>query len=172
MTVSVLQRLSSVARPGRHRGGVAVVSLRGELDVLDARALEECLQDIRWQGAPRSVIDLTALAFIDCACLGVLARGALEIRRRGGTLALAGPQGTVRRLLSVTALLTWFEIYDTVDEAAGGHGRRTLIFPDTAQPGPPRAAPAPAWHSRTRGPGAVRRKAGVTTAAGPAPGPP
>jgi anti-anti-sigma factor len=63
--------------------------------------------------------------FIDCACLGVLVRHGNQIRRRGGTLALAGPQPAVRMVLAATGLLTWFEVHDTVKEAvpvaAGAH---------------------------------------------------
>jgi anti-sigma B factor antagonist len=141
MTVPLLERAPSPPLPGREHGDVTVVSLRGELDALDVPALQACLGEIRGQGQPRSVIDLTALAFIDCACLGALARHAREIQARGGTLALAGPRGAVRRLLSVTGLLTWFEVHDTVSQAVGGGRRRpSLVFP---QPANPPCCPAP-----------------------------
>ncbi|HEY5356308.1 MAG TPA: anti-sigma factor antagonist [Streptosporangiaceae bacterium] len=131
MTVPILERAPSPPLPGREHGDVTVISLRGELDALDAPALQASLSEIRGQGQPRSVIDLTALAFIDCACLGALARHAREIQARGGTLALAGPHGAVRRLLSVTGLLTWFDVHDTVSQATSSRGCRSLVFPAT-----------------------------------------
>jgi anti-anti-sigma factor len=96
-------------------GDVTVVSLSGELDLLAVPALQACLQGTRERA--RSVADLTGLAFIDCACLGVLVRHSAEIRASGGSFALAGPQGTVRRVLSVTRLISWFEVHDTVAQA-------------------------------------------------------
>jgi anti-anti-sigma factor len=57
----------------------------------------------------------------------VLVGHAREMRARGGTLALAGPQGTVLRVVSLTGLLTWFEVHDTVGQAAAG-GHRLLTF--------------------------------------------
>ena len=104
------------------RGGVAVVTLRGELDLLGASVLQAYLSDIRWQARARSVADLTDLAFIDCACLSVLVRHCKEIRGQGGSFALAGPQAAVLRVLAVTGLLTWFEVHDTVQEAAADAG--------------------------------------------------
>jgi anti-anti-sigma factor len=64
------------------RGGVVVVSLRGELDFSGASSLQAYLRGIRWQARARSVADLTGLAFIDCACLGVLVSYCKEIRGR------------------------------------------------------------------------------------------
>ena len=68
------------------RGGVAVVTLCGELDISGASVLQAYLSDIRRQAWAHSVADLTGLAFIDCACLGVLVRHCKEIRRRAAAL--------------------------------------------------------------------------------------
>jgi anti-sigma B factor antagonist len=97
--------------------GVTVILLHGDLDILSVPALEAYLNDIRSRGRLRSVADLTALTFIDCACLTVLVRYCQEVRARGGSFALAGAHDTVYRVLSVTGLLTWFDIYDTVAAA-------------------------------------------------------
>jgi anti-sigma B factor antagonist len=130
MTVPVLRRAPLPALPGREHDDVTVIRLRGDLDVLDAPALQTWLRDIGCQGPLSSIIDLTGLVFIDCACLGVLIRHARETRARGGTLALAGPQGTVLRLLSVTGLLTWFEVAEATGQAAADRAApRSRVFP-------------------------------------------
>jgi anti-sigma B factor antagonist len=116
-------------------GGAAIVSLRGELDISGASVLQAHLSDIRRQARARSVADLTGLAFIDCACLSVLVRHCKEIRRQGGSFALAGPQPGVRRILAITGLLTWFEVHDTVEEATGtGTQRSPALLAAPAQP--------------------------------------
>jgi anti-anti-sigma regulatory factor len=53
-----------------------------------------------------------------------------EIRRRGGSFALAGPQPDVLRILAFTGLLTWFEVHGTIEEAAG-----IVALPYTQQSG-------------------------------------
>lgn len=128
MAVPVPQRISLPQLSARDRGDVSVVSLRGELDFAAVSALRAYLSDIRWRGRPRCVADLTGLAFIGGACLGVLVRHGTEIRAQDGSFALAGPQGAVHRVLSVTGLLTWFEVHDTVGQAVAG-ARRSLVSP-------------------------------------------
>lgn len=114
----------------RARGDVAVVSLRGELDSLGACILRAQLSEIRRQAWARSVADLVGLACIDSVCLGVLVRHCSQIRGRGGSFALAGPQPAVHRVLAVTGLLSWFEVHDTVEEAIAGAAGREPAGPE------------------------------------------
>jgi anti-sigma B factor antagonist len=148
---------------------VVVVRLRGELDVSGASSLQACLRGIRWQARARSVADLTGLAFIDCACLGVLVSYCKEIRGRGGSFALAGPRPAVRKILSVTGLLSWFEVHDTVEEASADAGtRRSAII--QATPAIPRPCGVPLVDTaRSRAISEVRMSQGsdVVAANGP-----
>jgi len=106
---------------------VAVVRMRGELG---ASVLHAYLSDIWWHARAGAVVDLAELAFIDCACLGVLIRYCKQIRRQGGSFALAGPQPAVRMVLAAAGLLTWFEVHDTVKEAIANAGtQRSPVFP-------------------------------------------
>jgi anti-sigma B factor antagonist len=94
-----------------HRGNVTVVSLRGELDISGSSALQAYLNDIGPSTRSHCVLDLAGLAYIDCSCLSVLVGYCREIRARGSSFALARPQPIVRRILSVSGLLTWFEMH-------------------------------------------------------------
>ena len=118
------------------RDGIAVVSLCGEMDFSDASVLRACLTDIRWQAQELCVADLSALAFLGCACLGVLVGHGKRVRDRGGSFALAGPQPAVLRILSATGLLTWFDVYDTVEAAITGAGLRRRAAALLAAPAP------------------------------------
>jgi anti-sigma B factor antagonist len=142
MTAPAVLRLPFPQLSARDHGDVTVVTLSGELDFLAVPALLACLRATRER--PRSIADLAGLAFIDCACLGVLVRHSAEVRARDGSFALAGPQGAVRRALSVTRLIAWFEVHDTVGQAvAGGRQelalsaapRRSRILPGATAPG-------------------------------------
>jgi anti-anti-sigma factor len=138
--VPILERAPLPPLPGGEHSGLTVVSLRGELDLNDAAALQAFLGGIRWRGRPRCVIDLAGLAFLDCECLGVLVQYARDIGAQGGTVDLAGPHGSVHRILSVTGVLTLFEVHGTVARARGGnHGHRYLVFPPPTDPQSPRA---------------------------------
>lgn len=110
MIPGLRERVPLAEMAARERDGVIAVSLRGELDIVSVPVLQAYLSDIRWPEQASCVVDLTGLAFIDCACLGVLTRHCEEIRARGGSFSVAGPHGSVLRLLSLTGLLTWFEL--------------------------------------------------------------
>jgi anti-sigma B factor antagonist len=154
------------------RGDVVVVSLRGELDLSGASSLQACLRGIRWQAGARSVADLTGLAFIDCACLGVLVSYCKEIRGRGGGFALAGPRPAVRRILSVTGLLSWFEVHDTVEEASAGAGtqRSAIIQATSAVPRPCGVPLVPTARSRAISEVPMSQGSDVVAASGPSHG--
>ena len=113
------QRVSLAEVSVGERDDAIMVCLRGELDVMSVPVLQAYLSDIRWPEQARCVIDLAALAFIDCACLGVIVRQCEEIRARGGSVALTGPHGSVLRLLYVSGLLSWFDV-------PGGPGTTTV----------------------------------------------
>jgi anti-anti-sigma factor len=123
MIAPVRQQVPLPQLSARDRGAVTAASLRGEPDFAALPALRAYLSDIRWRGRP----DLTGQAFTGAACLGVLVRDSGEIRALGGSFALTGPQGAVRRVLSVTGPITWFEVHDTAGPAARG--------PRTGRPG-------------------------------------
>jgi anti-anti-sigma factor len=135
MTTPLLQTIPFPRLSACDHGDVTIVSLNGELDFLAMPALQAHLSDVRERA--RCVVDLTGLVFIDCACLGVLARHSKRIRADGGSFALAGPQGGVRGILSITGLVTWFEVYDTIGQAIAGVHQPPVL---PATPGTVRAA--------------------------------
>ena len=85
-------------------GGHAVVALRGEFDVADVPAVESHLIAVVAACGPLVIVDMAALAFIDCCGLGVLVRVQKWIRASGGDMSLAAPPQHVRRILRLTGL--------------------------------------------------------------------
>lgn len=104
----------------RQEGERAVVTVAGEVDLETASQLgDHALHALR-DGATHLVLDLTGVTFMDSTGLKVL----ISIQRRaelaGGTLAVAGPSRSVRRLLALTGLDQTFTLHDSVDEVTGG----------------------------------------------------
>jgi anti-sigma B factor antagonist len=117
------------------RGAQAVVTLCGELDVVDAEAVAAALAAAAGHG--RVVIaDLAGLTFIDASGVGALARGRRHARHSGGDLLLAAPQRQVRRVLAVAQPADAFSVHTDVAEAMGSMGHFTAVAPAAAPPTP------------------------------------
>jgi anti-anti-sigma factor len=136
MTTPSRPQVPLLSLSSRDHDGVTVVTLRGELDFCGSPALQAYLSDKGQQARPRSVADLTGVAFVDCACLTVLVRHCQDVRSQGGSFTLAGPHGLVHQILAVTGLLTWFDVHDTVKEAVSRSGtRRSPVVPSISLAG-------------------------------------
>lgn len=99
--------------------GAVVVALHGELDVVDAAAIAAALVTVAVR-APRIIVDMAGLEFIDSSGIAALAYARRHARRAGGDLLLAAPRQRVLRILAITRLVDDFCVHASVDEAAAG----------------------------------------------------
>ncbi len=104
-----------VRRPART--GTVVVTVRGECDVFSADVLRaELIRQID-AGRVRVVVDLTGVTFIDSTGMGVLVRARGRLAARNGRLELVVGEGSMRRLLRISALGQLFSVHRTLEEA-------------------------------------------------------
>jgi anti-sigma B factor antagonist len=105
----------------RPYSGHAVITLRGELDLVDAAAVAAALESAAAR-EPRIIADLTGLDFIDASGVAALQRGRQHARDAGGDLLLAAPQEQVRRILAIIWEAGASGVPSSVAEAAAGTG--------------------------------------------------
>ena len=114
--------------------GHVVVSLRGELDLLDAAAVAAALRTV----AARDlwiIVDLSGLKFIDAAGVAALSRSRRQARNAGGDLLLATPQPRVRRVLALIWEADGSSVQASVAAAAASAGSpRRMDAPIRRQP--------------------------------------
>jgi len=114
--------------------GHVVVSLRGELDLLDAAAVAAALGTV----AARDlwiIVDLSGLEFIDAAGVAALSRSRRQARNAGGDLLLATPQPRVRRVLALIWEADGSSVQASVAAAAASAGSpRRMDAPIRRQP--------------------------------------
>jgi anti-anti-sigma factor len=97
---------------------VGVVTLTGEVDIVQANPLRE-----RLLGAVRNedtglVVDLTEASYIDSVGVSLLFELAEKLTERQLRLAVVMPDGgVVRRVLTIVDLTAVAELHPTVDEA-------------------------------------------------------
>lgn len=114
------------------RGRRAVVTLCGELDVVDAAAVAAALAAA---GHGRVVIaDLAGLTFIDASGVAALARARRRARHSGGDLLLAAPQRQARRVLAIAQPADAFSVHTDVAEAMDSKDHFTAAAAAAAPP--------------------------------------
>ena len=107
-----------VKEQGTH---VAIVELKGRLDMLTAVDLKQRLATVVADGRNRLVIDLANVDFVDSSGLGALISGLKAARVAGGDLRLAQLTKQVRYILEVSTLDRVLRPYVTVQEALSGY---------------------------------------------------
>ncbi|MBN1942484.1 MAG: STAS domain-containing protein [Phycisphaerae bacterium] len=95
----------------------AVVSAHGNVDMLDAPALQDQLQKLLPLSAPLVVLDLSDLDFIGPAGIDALLTARQALQARHGQIRLVHPNPEIRRMLQLTRLTEILPIFDTVEQA-------------------------------------------------------
>ncbi len=88
----------------------------GELDAFTVSQFRQALADLA--SAPRLLIDMSAVPFLDSAGLGALIGGIRRARELGGDVAVACNRPTLVRLLRTTGFDRIVTVADTLEEAA------------------------------------------------------
>jgi len=104
----------------RKLAGALVLDVVGRIAGYDATILiHEVVR--RHSAAGRIVVaNLADVPSVDCGGLGALVEAYCTAKKAGGVLRLAGVTTRIHDLLVLTRLLTVFETFDSVEEAARG----------------------------------------------------
>ncbi|WP_460349999.1 STAS domain-containing protein [Actinoallomurus acanthiterrae] len=100
----------------RRLGGVSVIVVGGELDLMTAGQLEDFVRRSRRPG-DQVVLDLTGTAFMDCSGLSALLRVRREAGRDGGMVRLATPRRIPALVLRLTGTDRLLPVYASLDQA-------------------------------------------------------
>jgi len=124
-------------------GHLAVVVVNGELDACTVPGLRGQLEPLADAGC-HLILDLAGLRFCDCAGLSLFLRLQQRARAAGGSLQLAAPTASVRRLITLTRLSDVFpitlspaDVTAALDRAAiTGRSQTTRSLPSRTLPAP------------------------------------
>ncbi len=107
-----------------HPNGVKVIHIRGDLDSLGARTIEEPLAAALPPAPLRVLVDLSRVRFISSAGLALLLVQAKALRRHGGSMSLAAPTVHVMEVLSLAGFHELLDIYPTLEEGLAALGKQ------------------------------------------------
>jgi anti-sigma B factor antagonist len=113
--------------------GIIVLELSGRLvlgqESMDFRGkIKEVLDKSdwikeRWGWNTRIILDLRDLSFIDSAGLGALISARASAANRGAGIKLANLTKKIHDALSITKLVTVFDVYDSVKAAVNAYSQ-------------------------------------------------
>ncbi len=124
-------QLDALHLSSERRDGSVVIVIRGDLDIVTSRQLDQYLSQARREHR-HVILDLGAVDFMDTSSLAVIVDHWKKSVAAGGTLALARPRYRYTKTLWITGLAHRLPLYDTVEEAIkaipqdspGGRGGR------------------------------------------------
>ena len=97
--------------------GYVVVPLSGEIDISATEELAAALERAALRARAGVIADLSGLTFIDASGLAVLVRAHQRSCHLPGGLRLAAAPANMRRLLKVTRLDGYLDVFPTVTAA-------------------------------------------------------
>ena len=105
-------------------GDVVIVDLIGNLNS-DERSnnLEDKIKDLKLRNQLRVILNLAEAPYVNSMGLAMIVRAYTLIARAGGSLKLLCPSERVTNLLTITKLLTVFEIFNEEKEAVDSFKR-------------------------------------------------
>lgn len=102
-----------VARPGT-TNDVRILGVSGAISLSSSPEFQAAVAQ---ETAPRLILDLTDVPFIDSMAIGALVRAFATCTRAGRKLVLVGINHRVRNVLQLTNVDSLFDVYSTIAEA-------------------------------------------------------
>lgn len=96
---------------------VAILSLKGRLDLANGNKLKDDIKEILNSDRTSIHLNLKDLEFVNSSGLGAMVSVMKEIRQHRGRLTLSDMADYVREVFDITQLSHIFEIYPTEEEA-------------------------------------------------------
>jgi len=97
---------------------ITILDLEGKIRLGEGSAeLHEALRLLVEKGKKKILLNLANVSYVDSSGLGELVSGYTTIHKAGGELKLFNLSGNVYDLMTMTKLLTVFDVYDNESEA-------------------------------------------------------
>ena len=101
----------------RRRDDVTILDVRGKITIGGDLALRQAIHKALEDGAKKLVVNLQQVTTIDSSGVGELVGAYTSAKNHGATLKLVNLPPKVQDVLTITQLITVFDVYDTEDEA-------------------------------------------------------
>lgn len=102
----------------RQAGDVTVLDMSGKITIGEGSvSLRTAIRRLLEEGKKRILLNLAGVSYIDSSGIGELVSSYTAINKEGGQLKLLNLTQKIKDLLTITKLLTVFDVYDSEAEA-------------------------------------------------------
>ncbi len=101
----------------RTAGDVTVITLAGEIDLYNAASLKSAVAALTAEQKYRIVLNMKRVSYMDSTAIGVLVSALLLIKKNNGDLKLAQTEPSIQKVLRLTHLDDFIELWDSEEEA-------------------------------------------------------
>ena len=101
----------------RVRGDVVILDISGEIDLYNAPEIKDIVNKLIEQKKYSVVINLKEVTYIDSSGIGALISSLSNLKKYQGGLKIINVFASVKKVFELTKLTSFFEIYDSEDEA-------------------------------------------------------
>jgi len=99
-------------------GDITILDLKGKMTLGEGdELLKDKINSLVHQDRKKLVLNLEGVPYIDSAGLGEIVRTYTTVSRQGGNLKLLNLTKRIQDLLSITKLLTVFEVFESEQDA-------------------------------------------------------
>jgi anti-sigma B factor antagonist len=107
----------------RQSGDVTILDLKGKITIGSGDvALRNAIQEVMNKGAQKVLINMADVSTIDSSGIGELVSAYTTATNRGAKLKLANLPAKVTDILTITQLITVFDVYDSEAEGVSSFG--------------------------------------------------
>jgi anti-sigma B factor antagonist len=102
----------------RQAGDVTVLDMSGKITIGEGSvALRTAIRRLLEEGKKRILLNLAGVSYVDSSGIGELVSSYTAINKEGGQLKLLNLTQKIQDLLTITKLLTVFDVYESEAEA-------------------------------------------------------
>jgi anti-anti-sigma factor len=106
----------------RQRNDVTILDIKGKITIGAAEeALRDAVQQALNNGSQKVLLNLQGVTTIDSSGVGELVSAYTSATNRGAKIKLTNLPAKINDILTITQLITVFDVYDTEDEAVASY---------------------------------------------------
>jgi len=102
----------------KNNGEITVIELQGKITIGEGDVkLRNIIKEQLSEGNKKLLLNLAKVSYMDSSGIGELVGTFTTVKNAGGELKLANLTSKIKDIMQLTALITVFEVFDSVEDA-------------------------------------------------------